>query len=37
MSARQVVVVGNVTIDDVVHPDGTLWPGQLGGNAVYAS
>jgi ribokinase len=37
VSARQVFVVGNVTIDDVVHPDGTLRPGQLGGNAVYAS
>jgi ribokinase len=37
VSARQVLVIGNVTIDDVVHPDGTVRPGQLGGNAVYAS
>lgn len=33
----RVVIVGNITIDDVVHPDGTTFMGQLGGNVVYAA
>ena len=32
----RVVVVGNLTIDDVVLPDGTTRMGAVGGNAVYA-
>jgi ribokinase len=32
-----VIVAGNVTIDDVIYPDGLRRMGQLGGNAVYAS
>lgn len=31
------IVAGNVTIDDVIHPDGQRRMGQLGGNAVYAA
>ena len=30
-------MVGNLTIDDVVHPDGTTSMGCLGGNSVHAS
>jgi sugar/nucleoside kinase (ribokinase family) len=37
MSAPRVIVAGNVTIDDVIYPDGRVRLGQLGGNAVYAS
>ena len=37
MSARRVIVAGNVTVDDVIFPDGMRRMGQLGGNAVYAS
>jgi uncharacterized protein (TIGR00725 family) len=33
----QVVVVGNLTVDDVVDADGGVAYGQLGGNAVYAA
>ena len=32
-----VVVVGNLTIDDVVLPDGTTLMGSLGGNSVHTS
>ncbi|MCW2918536.1 MAG: hypothetical protein JWN52_6604 [Actinomycetia bacterium] len=34
---RPVLVIGNLTIDDVVRPDGTVRMGCLGGNAVYAA
>jgi hypothetical protein len=34
MSAPRVIVAGNVTIDDVIYPDGRVRLGQLGGNAV---
>ena len=33
----RVIVVGNLTIDDVVHANGTTVMGSLGGNTVYAS
>jgi ribokinase len=33
----RVIVIGNLTIDDVVHPDGTTSMASLGGNTVYAS
>jgi len=33
----RVIVIGNLTIDDVVHPDGTTSMGSLGGNSVYTS
>jgi sugar/nucleoside kinase (ribokinase family)/fructoselysine-6-P-deglycase FrlB-like protein len=36
-SPRPVVIVGNLTIDDVVQPDGTTQMGTLGGNAVHAA
>ena len=36
-SLPRVVVVGNLTVDDVVHPDGRTSMGSLGGNSVYAS
>ena len=32
-----VVVVGNLTIDDVVHPDGTTHMATLGGNSVHTA
>lgn len=35
--APRVVVVGNLTIDDVVLPDGTTLMGRLGGNSVHAA
>lgn len=35
--APNVVVVGNLTIDDVVLPDGTTSMGSLGGNAIWAA
>ena len=34
---RPVIIVGNLTIDDVVQPDGTSLMGSLGGNSVHAS
>lgn len=34
---RPVVIVGNLTIDDVVQPDGTTQMGTLGGNTVHAA
>jgi len=34
---RRVIVVGNLTIDDVVRADGRTRMGQAGGNAVYAA
>jgi sugar/nucleoside kinase (ribokinase family)/fructoselysine-6-P-deglycase FrlB-like protein len=33
----RVVVVGNLTIDDVVQPDGTTLMGRLGGNTVHCA
>ena len=35
--ASPFLAVGNCTLDDVVTPDGTISPRQLGGNAVYAA
>ena len=35
--SRRVVVIGNLTVDDVVRPDGSTAMAQPGGNAVYAS
>ncbi|GII58292.1 hypothetical protein Pth03_66810 [Planotetraspora thailandica] len=34
---RPVLVIGNLTIDDVVRPDGTVRMGSPGGNVVYAA
>ena len=34
---RPVIVIGNLTIDDVVQPDGSSQMGTLGGNSVHAS
>jgi len=36
-SRRPVVIIGNLTIDDVVQPDGTTQMATLGGNCVHAS
>lgn len=33
----RVVVIGNLTIDDVVLPDGTTAMGSIGGNTIYAA
>jgi sugar/nucleoside kinase (ribokinase family)/fructoselysine-6-P-deglycase FrlB-like protein len=33
---RPVIIVGNLTIDDVIQPDGTSQMGALGGNSVHA-
>ena len=33
----RVVVVGNLTIDDVVLPDGSTAMGSIGGNTIYAA
>ncbi|HEY3775674.1 MAG TPA: PfkB family carbohydrate kinase [Solirubrobacteraceae bacterium] len=33
----RVIVVGNVTVEDVVHPDGTTNMAAVGGNSIYAS
>ena len=33
----ELLVLGNITIDDVVTADGTISPTQLGGNGVYAA
>jgi sugar/nucleoside kinase (ribokinase family)/fructoselysine-6-P-deglycase FrlB-like protein len=35
--SRPVIIVGNLTIDDVIHPDGTSQMGTLGGNSVHAT
>jgi sugar/nucleoside kinase (ribokinase family)/fructoselysine-6-P-deglycase FrlB-like protein len=35
--SRPVIIVGNLTIDDVIHPDGTSQMGTLGGNSVHAA
>ena len=35
--APEVIVVGNLTIDDVVRPDGAAAMGSLGGNVIYAA
>ena len=35
--SRPVVIIGNLTIDDVIHPDGTSQMGTLGGNSVHAA
>ena len=35
--ASPFLAVGNCTLDDVVTPDGTISPRQLGGNAVYSA
>ena len=35
--ARPVIVVGNLTIDDVIQPDGSSQMGTLGGNSVHAT
>jgi sugar/nucleoside kinase (ribokinase family)/fructoselysine-6-P-deglycase FrlB-like protein len=37
VTARPVVVVGNLTIDDVIQPDGSSQMGTLGGNTVHAA
>ncbi len=37
MTVRPVVVVGNLTIDDVIQPDGSSQMGTLGGNTVHAA
>jgi ribokinase len=36
-AARRVVIIGNLTIDDIVLPDGTVRMACPGGNAVYAA
>jgi sugar/nucleoside kinase (ribokinase family)/fructoselysine-6-P-deglycase FrlB-like protein len=36
-SSRRVVVVGNLTVDDVVLADGRTSMGSLGGNAIYSA
>lgn len=35
--ARSVIVIGNLTIDDVIRPDGSTQMGSLGGNCVHAA
>ncbi len=37
MTVRPVVIVGNLTIDDVIRPDGSSQMGTLGGNSVHAA
>ena len=37
MTVRPVIVVGNLTIDDVIRPDGSSQMGTLGGNSVHAA
>jgi sugar/nucleoside kinase (ribokinase family)/fructoselysine-6-P-deglycase FrlB-like protein len=37
VTVRPVIVVGNLTIDDVVQPDGSSQMGTLGGNSVHAA
>jgi hypothetical protein len=34
---RPVIIVGNLTIDDVIQPDGSSQMGTLGGNSVHAT
>ena len=36
-TSRRVIVVGNLTIDDVVLPDGRTGMGSLGGGSIYAA
>jgi sugar/nucleoside kinase (ribokinase family)/fructoselysine-6-P-deglycase FrlB-like protein len=35
--ARPVIIIGNLTIDDVIRPDGSSQMGTLGGNTVHAA
>src|SRR5579862_9989427 len=37
MSPRPVIIIGNLTIDDVIRPDGSSQMGTLGGNSVHAA
>ncbi len=37
MDRPALVCLGNLSIDDVVHPDGSLHAGQVGGDALYAT
>ncbi|HJY94388.1 MAG TPA: hypothetical protein VJ371_05500, partial [Streptosporangiaceae bacterium] len=37
MTGRPVIIVGNLTIDDVIQPDGSSQMGTLGGNTVHAA
>ncbi|HEV2260020.1 MAG TPA: PfkB family carbohydrate kinase [Streptosporangiaceae bacterium] len=37
MTTRPVIIVGNLTIDDVIQPDGSSQMGTLGGNTVHAA
>ncbi|HJY73026.1 MAG TPA: PfkB family carbohydrate kinase, partial [Streptosporangiaceae bacterium] len=37
MTGRPVIIVGNLTIDDVIQPDGGSQMGTLGGNTVHAT
>ncbi len=37
MSGPALVCLGNLSIDDVVHPDGSLHAAQVGGDALYAA
>ncbi|HTW00914.1 MAG TPA: PfkB family carbohydrate kinase [Streptosporangiaceae bacterium] len=37
MPARPVIIIGNLTIDDVIRPDGSSQMGTLGGNTVHAA
>src|SRR6202047_3145140 len=34
---RPVIIIGNLTIDDVIHCDGSSQMGTLGGNSVHAA
>ncbi|HEX8005332.1 MAG TPA: carbohydrate kinase family protein, partial [Trebonia sp.] len=35
--ARPVIIIGNLTIDDIIQPDGSSQMGTLGGNTVHAA
>lgn len=37
VTGRPVIIVGNLTIDDVIQPDGSSQMGTLGGNTVHAA
>ena len=37
MTVRPVIIIGNLTIDDVIQPDGSSQMGTLGGNSVHAA
>lgn len=37
MILESVLILGNLTIDDVVQPDGTTYMGTLGGNTIHAA